>query len=170
MAAPQTSVSVQQAVAFAGMVGDTAHMRDAKSYTNAEASAEIPFGLFAIQGTAVDEAKIPSAQADVGVGIVLHSHAFQKDNELGTTGLKSKVVFSALTRGRVWVTTDEAITLASAVRVRMSGAGAGTFRASSSAGVTKLLNGCRWVSVSTATPGVAQLEFDILTKNDWTND
>lgn len=170
MAAPQTSVVVQQAVAFAGLAADTASMRDAKSYTNAEASAEIPFGLLVIQGTAADEAKIPSAQADVGVGIVLHSHAYQKDNELGTTGLKPKVVMSALTRGRVWVTTDEAITLASLPRVRMSGAGAGTFRATASAGVTKALNGCRFVSASTATPGIAQLEFDILTKNDWTND
>jgi hypothetical protein len=170
MATQQTSVSVQQGIAFAGMVGDTGQMADAKSYTSAEASAEIPFGLAVVQGTNPDEALIPAANTNLLLGIVLHSHAFQKDNELGTTGLKPKVVFSVRTRGRVWVTVDEAVALTDAVRVRMSGAGAGTFRKTSSAGVTKDISKlARWMS-TTSGAGVALLEIDVNNRAEGTND
>lgn len=170
MAAPQTSVSIQQTVSFAGMAGDTAHMRDAKSYVNAEASAEIPFGLLVVQGTAEQDAKIPAAQSDLAVGIALHSHSFQKDNELGDTGIKPDVVFSAMTRGRVWVAVDEAVALTDTPRVRMSGAGAGTFRKTSAGGVTKALAGSARFLTATSGAGLALLEIDCLDRAGWTND
>lgn len=170
MSAPQTSVSIVQGVSFAGQLGDTSQMNDAKSYVNAEASAEMPFGILVVQGTLEQDALIPAAQANLAVGILMHSHAYQKDNELGTSGLKADVVFSALTRGRIWVTVDEAVTIAGAVRVRMSGAGAGTFRTAASAGVTKLITSSARFLTATAGAGVALLEIDINNRSGWTND
>src|SRR5262249_1945453 len=137
MSVPQTSVSVLQGVAFAGMAADTAFLRDVKSYSSAESSAEIPFGMMVAVGSNPDECLIPAAQTDPLARINLHSHAFQKDHELGDTGIKPKVVLNAMTRGRVWVAVDEAVALTDAVRVRMSGSGVGTFRKTAVSGVTK---------------------------------
>jgi hypothetical protein len=167
---PQTSVSVQETVAYAGMVGDIGAMRDALSFVNAEASSEIAFGTMVVQGSAADECLIPSGQSDVSVGIALHSHAFQKDNELGDTGVKPDVVLSALQRGRIWVPVTEAVAVGGAVRVFMSGGNAGKFGTSASAGVTKLITSSARFLSATSGAGVALLEIDINNRSGWSND
>ncbi len=168
--APQTTVSNTQGVAFAGMVADNSLLKDCKSYLSAESSAEIAFGTAVVQGTTEIECLKPAAQANLILGVVAHSHDYQKDVELGTTGLKPKATVTPLTRGRIWVVVTEAVTFTDAVRVNMSGADAGKFGKTSSGGVTKLITGAaRWLSTTTGA-GVAQLEIDINNRSAWTND
>jgi hypothetical protein len=162
---PQTSVSSDPAAAFPGMIGDV-RPKAVDSCINGEASAEIPFGHAVIQGTLDNEALLPALGTD-GIkllGIVLHSHAYNKDNELGTTGLKPEIAMSVLAAGRVWVPIDENVTPASAVRVRHTTAslGKGSFRASASAGATfDISKFARWVGTHLAATGYGLLEIDV---------
>ena len=168
---PQTSVSLKPAVSIAGMLADASMVKDADTYTNEEASAELAFGRMVKQGTADDQAKVFAAQSDKAVGVVLHSHAFAKDDQLGTTGLKPKVSFGALQKGKVWVEVDEAVSPADAVRFRATSSGGtpGVFRKTSSAGNTILVNSGRWLS-TTSGAGLALLDLDMTGRAGWTLD
>lgn len=97
-----------------------------ESRVSEEASAEIPFGRMVKEGTSDKEkgALLMAAQADVPAGIVVHSHRYSKDAELGTTGLKPGVTLSVLRKGVIAVQVTEAVTTASAVKYNEAG---GTF-------------------------------------------
>ncbi len=171
MAAPQTSVVTKPAnAAFAGMLGDMSDY-DSNTYVNEEATNELAFGRLVKQGTGANQAKEIAAQADKPVGIVMHSHRYDKTNELGTTGLKPGVLLSALTRGKMYVEVGEAVGLTDAVRVNATGTGGtkGVFYKTSSAGNTLLIKSARWLSV-TGGAGVALLEFDLSGLATWTSD
>lgn len=171
---PQTSVSDNPSVAYPGMLGDSGN-KSVDSFINGEASAEIPFGTLVSQGTLDNEALIPAASGDgvKAVGVVLHSHAYNKDNELGTSGLKPEVTMNVLNKGRVWVVIDENVTPASAVRARYTavGGGKGSFRASASAGNTVDLSKCaRWIGTHLAATGYGLLEIDLTNRSQITAD
>ena len=99
---------------------------EVESRVNEEASAEIPFGRMVKEGTADKEngALLMAAQADIPAGIVVHSHRYSKDAELGSTGLKPNVTMSILRRGVIAVKVTEAVTTASPVKYNEAG---GTF-------------------------------------------
>lgn len=163
---PQTTVTTTFAAAFPGMLGDGSLVKDAMSFLNGEASAEIPFGYAVVQGSADNEAVLPAAGTDglKLLGVVLHSHYYQKDNELGTSGIKPDVAMAVLGKGRVWVKIDENVTPASAVRVRhtAAGDGKGSFRASASAGATfDCSKFARWIGTHLAATGYGLLEIDV---------
>lgn len=165
---PQTSVASDPAAAFPGMLGDV-RPKAVDSCINGEASAEIPFGFAVIQGTLDNEALLPAAAADglKLLGIVLHSHHYNKDNELGTTGLKPEVAMSVLAAGRVWVPIDENVTPASAVRVRHTATslGKGSFRASAVANATfDISKFARWIGTHLAATGYGLLEIDVTSR------
>lgn len=169
---PQTSVSDNPAVAYPGMLGDSGP-KAVDSFINGEASAEIAFGTMLAQGTLDNEALLFDGATDVPVGIVLHSHAYNKDNELGTAGLKPEVTMNALHKGRVWVVIDENVTPASTVRLRhtTAGGGKGTFRASASANATVNLSMCaRWIGTHLAATGYGLLEIDLTNRSQITAD
>lgn len=162
---PQTTVTSDPALAFAGMLGDS-RPKGVDSFINGESSAEIAFGVAVCQGTLDNEALLPAAAADLLklTGIVLHSHDYNKDNELGTSGLKPEVAMNVLTHGRVWVVIDEDVLPTSAVRVRHTsdGGGKGTFRKTASANATVDLSKiARWCGTYLAANGVGQIEIDI---------
>lgn len=171
---PQTSVSTAPSVAFAGMLADAANTEDVDSYVSEEASAEMPFGAMVCQGASDDTCKIFGANTDKMVGIVQHSHAYQIANELGAVGLKPKVTIGVKKRGKIWVTVDEAVTPASAVRVRNDANGGantnGTFRTTASAGHTMNISSfARFLSTTTGA-GVALLEYDVTMRSGATAD
>lgn len=161
---PQTSVSVNAAAAFAGLIGDAGDDAYVRSYVNGEASAEIPYGVFVVIDSSEDhEADLPTADTDLPCGVVLHSHAYAKDNELGTTGLKPDVTMSVLQRGRVWVATEDAVDPGDAVRIRKVAGGSeqlGAFRAAADGTDTMVATNARWLT-STSGAGFALLEFDV---------
>lgn len=161
---PQTSVTVGMTRAFAGMLGDVAYSKNCQSYVNSEASAEIPFGVMVGQGATDDTCLKLAAITDKMIGIVAHSHAYNKDNELGTTGLKPKVTVDVLKKGTIWVPVEEAVTPASAVLVRAVAAGAevaGAFR--DTADASDLIDCSAFARYLTTTTGAgfALLEFDM---------
>lgn len=104
----QTSYLTAFAAAYAGMLGD-ANPISTTNKVNSEASAEIPFGSGVKQGVADGAALLPAAQADDIIGVVLHSHAYERVTELGTTGLKVGVQMNLLTKGTVWLLVEEAV-------------------------------------------------------------
>jgi hypothetical protein len=75
-----------------------------------ESSAEIPFGLAVCWGTGDREVLLPATENDVVAGLVIHSHDYAKDSELGDSGLKPGVMFTILRRGKMIVTAEEATT------------------------------------------------------------
>jgi hypothetical protein len=165
--AGQTSVSnAPNAALQAGQVADLCPLNDVMSYVSAEASAEIPFGRMLVQGTGDKDAKLMAAQADAMIGISVFSQAYNRDNEIGATGVKPKMTLGVMTRGRIWVQVTADVTPASVVRVHKTG---GTFQDDSSAGNTVVLKNARYLTTTLAN-GLALLEFDILGRSSNTND
>src|SRR5262252_5527883 len=105
MAAPQTTVAATMTRGFPGMMVDTSDVKSTRSYVSAESSAEIPFGQMLKQGSTDDTALRLTAATDVNklIGILVHSHAYAQDQELGTTGLKPKTTLGVLDKGVIWV-------------------------------------------------------------------
>ena len=168
---PQTSVA-DPALAIEGQLVDS-YPHEISSYVSEEASDEIPFGVMVKQGTGDAQALKLAAQADVPIGVVVHSHAYAKDTELGSTGLKPKVTLGVLTRGRIWVKVEEAVTPASVVRYRAIAAGAevaGAFRDTADANDTvACTNFARYIT-SAAASGLAILEIDMSGRGSRTSD
>lgn len=95
-----TSYSETLTPSVAGQLDGLNH--DIHSYTNDEATSELPIGTAVVQGTAAQGCKLPSDDEDKVVGIVALTHAYSAD-ELGTTGVKPDQPINAVNRGRVWV-------------------------------------------------------------------
>lgn len=105
----QTSVG-QMAEALEGLLADDTMRKHCDPYTNAEASAAIPFGRM-IARDAEGQAKLLAAMDDAMGGISVFGHSFGKPDELDTDGLQPDCVFDALQKGRIYVlpTADVAI-------------------------------------------------------------
>lgn len=108
MTIPQSTVSSMQP-GFPGLVADTDLGKKTVTRVSEEATAEIPFGVFVAEGTATDQAALLAANTDVLAGVVVHSHAYAKPDELGDTGLKPKVTLGCLTRGTIWVLVESTL-------------------------------------------------------------
>ena len=159
----QTSHPRKQGVALAGQMSDLTHSnRD--SFCNVEASAEIPFGTMVARATGGAE------QLDAGddnlVGIVIRDHAYDIPNELGDTGLKPTVVMTVLSKGRIWVPVEEAVTdLSGPVRVRHTVTGnevPGAFRTTAdSTDCIDCSAFARWIGASVTSNGATLAEVEI---------
>ena len=168
MAAQQTSVSESPAIGFAGQLADTSNKRSLSKY-NDEASAEMPFGIMVVKGTDEDDGVLlchtsAAVSADIMQGVVMHSHAYAKDTELGDDGLKSTVSLDVLTHGRIYVLPEEAVTPGDAVRVRVVTAGAevkGAFRTTAdSTDCVDISSFARWVRGGSSTvPAILELDM-----------
>lgn len=177
---PQTAVTTNLVAGFAGMIADNTLLKDVNSYLNAEASAQFPFGIVVMQGTNDNDALLLTAGNVAKIlGVVVYNAAYQKNVEVGTVadaggrlGINPGVPIGVLRRGRIWVTVEEAVTPASAVRVRctVAGNGTGTFRTTSAgAGLSMVMVGARYLDTA-AISGITRLEFDILSRNQFTAD
>ena len=132
----QTSYSDRYEKAIEGQLVDM-FPDGAESMVSEEASAEIPFGHMVAQGTDDTQALLPAGGSDVLVGVVVHSHAYSKDDDLGTTGLKPKTHLSVLRKGRIWVRVEDAVSAGDKPYVRWQGAGdQGAFRGTDDPGNT----------------------------------
>jgi len=173
---PQTSVTALTR-GYAGMLVDTSYHKNTRSYVSEESSAEIPFGVMVVQGTADNQALLPHTSAADNeqklLGIVQHSHAYAKDQELGDDGLKPKVTMGVLTHGRILVPVEEDVAPGDAVRVRVVVSGAeqaGAFRtAADGTDCIDISSFARWTASGTAA-GVAELEIDMTNRAGATAD
>jgi hypothetical protein len=162
----QTSYSTYQSGGFAGQLADNgAH--EILSYVNAEASANLPFGVAVAKGTGDTDAIQMVNGSSVIVGIAVHSHQVDPGQVASSpvgAGIPPKYAINALTRGRIYVQVEEAVTPASSVFVRhTSGAGGtqkGAFRASADTATAVAATGMRYLT-SAGVAGFAVLEINI---------
>jgi hypothetical protein len=114
----QTSVGARPSI---GVPGDISSFQDGDvpAVVNKEASNEIAFGLMMKKGTADNDVLRCSSLTDVLAGVAVRAHDFARGGELGDTGVKPGCVFGALRKGRVFVTTEDAVTKSSEVHARM---------------------------------------------------
>lgn len=135
MSAPQTSVLTQYPVGIAGQLVDLNSLAvgDTVSAVNAEASAEIPFGVMVKPGTGDDDAKLLTANSNILKGVVVFGHLYDYPVERGDIGIKPGIQIGLLRKAKIWVKVEDAVTPASEVHVRaVAGVGeqAGAFRGS----------------------------------------
>lgn len=163
----QTSYSREMTKAFAGMIADAHLNHSIETKVNAEASAEIPFGVFvAKKATGGDlTAVLPATNGTLPIcGLVLHSDTYSKgdDGELGDTGLIPLALLDVMVKGRAWVNVLEAVDYADPVHVVYAGARPkGSVAPATTASETFLLKNARFIT-STSGAGVACIEFDCL--------
>lgn len=164
----QTAVG-DMSIAFAGALADTSRSQCDSKY-NAETSAEIPFGVGVVRHSSDEDNAVvkphtsAAAAAPLFAGVVVHSHDYSPDIEIGSTGVKAKMTMSVLQKGRIYVLPEENVTPGDAVRMRVVVAGnevAGSFRTTAdSTDCINLSKVARWVTTgSTSVPAV--LEIDI---------
>ncbi len=164
----QASVVTKQPRAFAGLQDGTAE-NVIESAIN-EGATEVPFGTMVADGTAFDQFE-SLGEDDVNTtpprGVLVHSHQFQQDNQLGSTGLKRYVVAGIMVRGRIWVPVDAAVVSTDAVRYygELGGAAAvGTFTKTLEAGETVNISSfAQWKAYDSGT-GLGLLQFDMTDK------
>lgn len=160
MAPVQTSYLTSSPPAFPGM--DFHHaLNSHTSAIQAEASAEIPFGIFVARATSTDyfgkpKSLLLTAAANFILGAVIHQHTYNPETDLGTVGLKPKTVMDIRTSGALWMLCEQAVTVTDPVYARFA-AGAGTQKGAvrktadvvSSADTAVLLKGARFLAAST---------------------
>ncbi len=164
---PFTGVNLRAGAITAGVASDNTKIRG-RAYVNAEASQEMPFGTMLVQGTGDDEAKVFAAPANKMIGVLRNQFAYAVPTELGTIGLKPKTTLGVAQNGPIMVVVSEAVTPASAVRVRgdtNAGAlgavnGPGTFCTTASAGHTVRLPFARFLGTTTGS-GVVEITYDM---------
>lgn len=163
MAIAQTGITSMEP-GMPGLVADTDLGKKTASRVNAEASAEMRFGIMVAEGAGEAEALLLAANDDQLAGVVVHSHWYHKDLELGDNGLKPKATIGVLQRGTIWVEVEGTLpTKASEVHVRAVAAGAevaGRFRATKDGTDTIDITGLAQWTGRTGT-GIAELTLDI---------
>lgn len=119
----------EQARAFAGMKSDLRNST-IESYIQGEASAEIPFGVAVAQGTASagagtpDDAILMVDTNSVVVGVLVHAHNYDRETQLGSTGVKPTNLLNVMRKGQVYMVHEGAVTKGATCFVRF-GTGAG---------------------------------------------
>jgi len=121
----------EQARGFAGMKSD-ARDDTVESYVQGEVSAEIPFGVAVAQGTASAQSGTPDKAilmvngSSVVVGVHLHSHNFDRETQLGTSGVKPQNLISVMRKGQVMMVHEGAVTKGQPCFVRHTAGGGGS--------------------------------------------
>lgn len=153
---PQTSVSENIETPFPGVIGDTGVKRTS-ARVSAESSAEIPHGHVVVRDSTNKEsgAVLPhtdaATSAPLFLGIVVHTHANVRQDELGDIGLTPKTSFDTLEFGSIWVSPGEAVEPGDPVRFQATGATAGSLLKTASAGNTVDISSlARWVTAGDA--------------------
>jgi hypothetical protein len=168
----------EQGQLYAGALADSG-IKDVVSMRN-DHSAAIPFGVAVAQGSTHDAVVVPANVNNIIVGIAVHSHTQNNQNELFPTqhvgfgaaensqaGIPQNQYLSVLKRGRVWVYVEEDIAMGDAVYCRVTASGGntilGAFRNDADTATCGLVANARWVAPSTHTGlgRVAMLEIGL---------
>lgn len=164
----QTSIPSALTRGFAGQLTDPrVGSRVIDSRVSEEASAELPFGTCVARGAGNDGAVSPAGAAAAAKidGVIVHSHAYAKDTELGTSGLKPKAHLSVLRKGRVLVAVEQTVVRGDRLRVRHTAGAGGTviggFRKDAVAGETLNLDkAAEVIEGNGGAGGLAEVEFN----------
>lgn len=107
----QLSYSLDQATAFAGLKAHSTTPQEVLSYI---AEGAVPFGRAVALGT--DPAtQVASPAADAAfLGVALHDHARESQDDGLPAGYVDKATVSTMTKGAVWVPVTDAVTAGAA--------------------------------------------------------
>jgi hypothetical protein len=163
-------------VGIVGQIGNLEGMRSARvsSARNAEASAEIPFGVMVCRDAANPDTALLLHTSSAAMtasqlleGVSTHSHSYAEPDELGDDddgGVVAGNMLGILKEGPIWVLPEESVTPSSDVRVRAVVAGvevAGAFRATAdSTDCVDCTAFCRWLTAgSTTVPALVWVDM-----------
>ena len=157
----QTSYSINQAAAFAGMLGSDFEPRSVQSFAAQEV---IGFGKFVAKGSSDGKCKLPAASTDVttgvGLGVAMSSQAMPSDSS-ASASYETQDEVSVLQMGPVWVQVEDSVVLGGDVYVRHAagGLGVGSFAGAAGAGLA-LLPGAKFMSAASAN-GLALVQLSL---------
>lgn len=153
----QTSVSINQDVARAGLLYDTHSAKTVESKL-AEGTG-LFFGRGCVLGTDKErQVKASTSDADVFAGIMVHDHARESQTDGLDAGLADKATAAALTVGPIWVEVAEAVDPGDPVAMVMS-AGADNMKFGKTTGATFItVAGAKWLT-SASGAGLAALSL-----------
>lgn len=161
----QTSYSQDYTQGYAGQkVGNGSF--DVEPMRNGEASAEMPFGIAVKHDSTTDErdaALFTAVTGEALAGIILHSHSYDVDNQLGDDGVLPGYEIMVARRGRVLVPCVDGCNVGDPLFIRAVASGAeqaGELRASADASDCIDMSGYAQWRTSAAAGGLAELEFD----------
>jgi hypothetical protein len=154
----QTSYSIDQGIAVAGLLGD---IQDnyVRSY---KPTASVGFGLgVRLSGTTGELCAAPSAAGQKFLGVTVFDHTVEND---GTGGIQAEKVASVLRNGSIWVKVEEAVNAEDAAFVRFaSGAGGtilGGFRKTADSASAEAFGSSKFLT-SAAANGFALLQVTV---------
>jgi hypothetical protein len=134
-----------------------------------EATADVFYGLFVVQGVNQDGVKLPAGATDIPMGVSTLSHADHISYVGANPGVVPKAPVNVTRKGRVFVTSEDAVTPASKVFMRWAANGAntqkGSIRGTADTGAVEVY-GCAFVG-SCAAGGTVELEVDLLTNKSF---
>ncbi len=116
----QTSYSLRLTEALAGMLAAPIENCTIESYSNA---ADLPAGVFVTRDAADTAAKVPVDSAGVtatGLGFTMRNLAQEPVSDGSTVELPALKGVSVVTRGKIWVLTETAMTFGQDVFVRFT--------------------------------------------------
>lgn len=116
----QTSYSQTGAIGFHGQIADTMEASDIVSYS---AEAAIPFGSFVTLGTN-KERQVLAVSTSVGqgalaIGVATASHTVEQTSA-GVAQYAATQTVSTMKRGRVYLTTDDAVVAGAVANLKLS--------------------------------------------------
>jgi len=160
----QTNYAVDPALAYRGLLGDPNKDAVISPFANGS-GADVGFGIMVRRDATNLEDQFDnfSATGQTPLGILVHTHATQSRALAGSDGLEALEEASVLSKGRIWVAVEEAITVGDDVYFRHT-AGTGTeigaFRNDADTASCDQITNARWLQGSTGA-GVALLEINI---------
>ena len=160
--AVQTTFSVAQSGAFAGMLGDIGD-HYIRSCLNEEAVA-IPFGVLLKQGTADNQGLLYDTVGGLTLlGIVAHTHALSNRDLSNADGVAVDGTANVVRRGAVYVLVEDAVAAGDTVFARHT-AGTGTqlgaFRSDADTATADAIPGLQFLT-STTGAGVALVDVNL---------
>lgn len=159
----QTSVDTNYAAAIAGLP-----QGDVISTNDRYAEVAIQAGVLVCQGTADGQCKLPTSSGEVakGLGIApsrINDSRFPSGGSAGVTYQISDTV-GAISRGKVWVTVEDAVTAGSQAYARHTANGGntqrGAFRSDADSSNAAAVTGCRFLT-STSGGGLALVDLNL---------
>jgi hypothetical protein len=161
----QTTFSQDLTAGFAGQkVGNGSF--DVEPMRNGEASAEMAFGIAVKHDSTTDERDAELFTAVTGealAGIIIHSHSYDVDNQLGDDGVLPTYEIQVARRGRLLVPCEDGCDVGDPLFIRAVATGAelqGALLASADASDCIDMTGYATWRTSAAAGALAELEFD----------
>lgn len=138
-------------VGEAGQIADVS-LRQVDSFFNE--SGDIPFGIGLIQGTAYNQAKVPSSFTDKIIGIAVKTDVYDNLSLSGSNGVPSGGPVNILSFGDIYVLPEQSVSPGDPVYMRIVAPGSeqvGAFRKDSDSGNAILVPGLSWFTTGSAT-------------------